>query len=53
MFYKYGLGADVSGADPLKCLQLWLAPKPSQRTPVLPLLQCYLQIYTRVELRYL
>jgi hypothetical protein len=33
IFCKYGLGADVSGTDPLRCLELCLAPKSSQWTP--------------------
>jgi hypothetical protein len=33
IFHKYGLGVDVSGTDPLRCLDLCLAPKLSQGTP--------------------
>jgi hypothetical protein len=33
IFHRYGLGADVSGTDPLGVLELHLDPKPFQRTP--------------------
>jgi hypothetical protein len=42
IFCKYGLGADVSGTDALRCLERHLASKPSLGTssstsaPVLP-----------------
>jgi hypothetical protein len=33
VFHRYGLGADVSGTDPLGAFELHLAPNPSQVTP--------------------
>jgi hypothetical protein len=33
IFHRYGLGADVSGTDPLGAFELHLVPTPSQVTP--------------------